>query len=522
VLTPAITAVRQGGHAPRPSGEAILALAAGLAVLAGLLMASTGVLALAGVVAFAIFVAIVMKPQFGAYFLLITTPLIVGVARGDIIPVLRPNEVSYMVVLMALATRILLLTFSGIRYRPAVNHVDVALVLLATASSILPMMLRNGRGLSVTTDDVLYATVLWKYLLLFWAFRYSVTTPSQVAACLWLSMFSAAVVAVVGILQVKNLFGVPELLATYYDQPFSGWSGTITERATSTIAFSFGVADVMVMNFAIAIALLQGRRTGRAILIAAAGLFVSGCIAAGQFSGFIGLGIALLAIGVITRRALRILTLAAPVVVIVSIGFWPVIENRLAGFDTPTGLPQSWETRWDNLQQFFFPVLFSGLNWLGGVQPAPRLPAPPGLHNWTWVYIESGYIWLLWIGGVPLALSFIWFTWVSLRHSWRVSRERTDAVAVAATASLTFLWVVVILMFLDPHLTMRGSADLFFPLLAMSFAGGTPKHDAPIPRAPGPAPPSREAVRGQRGRSIPVPLKARNASSGVHTIGALR
>ena len=71
----------------------------------------------------------------------------------------------------------------------------------------------------------MYAIVLWEYLLLYWFYRGSITTSSQVTCCLWLSMISAAVVAIIGILQVANLFGIPELLSAYYDAPFSGTQG---------------------------------------------------------------------------------------------------------------------------------------------------------------------------------------------------------------------------------------------------------------------------------------------------------
>jgi hypothetical protein len=111
------------------------------------------------------------------------------------------------------------------------------------------------------------------------------------------------------------------------------------------------------------------------------------------------------------------------------------------------------------------------LNWLLGVRPAPRLPAP---ETWRqWVYIESGYVWLLWIGGLPLVAAFIFFVVVSAAALRRVIRERTDAVGAAAMAGFTYLIVVVTLMLVDPHLTGRGSADLFFPLLALSLI---PRH----------------------------------------------
>jgi hypothetical protein len=48
---------------------------------------------------------------------------------------------------------------------------------------------------------------------------------------------------------------------------------------------------------------------------------------------------------------------------------------------------------------------------------------------------------------------------------------------VAACAGAAGLATIVALMPLDPHLTMRGGADLFFALLAIGLVG-----DPPAPR----------------------------------------
>jgi hypothetical protein len=467
--------------------EIALVGTAAVALLAGVIVATGGVLALAGAMALALVAIVTARPQFGAYLFLLANPLIVGIARGDLVPFLRLNELLLMLLLVAWAARIALRLLAGRSVRPELDAIDLAMFFLAVTSSVFPLLLRYNRGLAVTSDDFLYAIVLWKYLLLYWFYRGAITTQAQVTCCLWLSMISAAVVAIVGILQVANLLGIPELLSTYYDAPFSGSDGPVTWRATSTLASPFSTADVMIMNFVVALACLRIGQNGRWLLIAAGALFLAGCVAAASFSGFIGLAVALATFGFLTGRLVRLSAISIPAAALAAVAFWPLIAERLAGFASPAGMPQSWAGRLNNLQRFFFPELFADFHWLTGVRPAARLPAPEAWRDW--VYIESGYVWLLWIGGVPMFLAFVFFVWASGRHLRAVVRERMDPIGAAAMASLAYLMVIVVLMLLDPHLTIRGSADLFFPLLALASVR-VPEPEktpdaAPLGRGPG-------------------------------------
>lgn len=214
---------------------------------------------------------------------------------------------------------------------------------------------------------------------------------------------------------------------------------------------------------------------GRALLAAA--------IAAGQFSGLIGLAVAVATVAVLTGRVARTALVAAPLALVALVPFWPVIERRLAGFSSARGLPDSGVGRLDDLQRFVLPELSSLIPWLTGVRPAARIPAPEPWRDY--VLIESGYVWRLWTGGIAMLVAFLWFVVVAARMLWPLARRAADPlVRIAATGAAAGLAVIVVLMALDPHLTMRGGADLFFPLLGLALGAAGLRPSRPAARVP--------------------------------------
>jgi hypothetical protein len=119
-----------------------------------------------------------------------------------------------------------------------------------------------------------------------------------------------------------------------------------------------------------------------------------------------------------------------------------------------------------NLQTYFWPPLFSHNHYLLGVRPAARIVAPHRANGFIW--IESGYTWLLWAGGVPLLLAFGYFVVIAARTGMRAFRSGFPAQRVAGLAVVTAVAITTVLMIFDPHLTYRGSADALFVLLALS------------------------------------------------------
>lgn len=429
--------------------------------------------------------AVAIDPVLGALAYLLATPLIVGIGRDSLVPLLRPNEALILLIVVGVAIHLVVVAPARRSRLLVFDRLDVALVSLATTGSVLPLVGRFGRDLPITSDDALYALVLWKYVVVYKVFKVAVQNERQLRLCLATTLVASAIVAIIAIMQVLDLFGVAQFLWRHFDAPFTGVAEPITARGTSTIASSFGVAGTMTLTLMIALAwLLHLPGSWRWPLMAAAALFLAGCIVAGQVSGIIGLLVALAVVGLMTGRLRQIAALVLPALIIAGVIFAPVIEHRLSGFASTGGIPPSWAGRLDNLEKFVVPELSSGWIWLTGVRPAARIPAPEPWRDW--VYIESGYIWLLWTGGVAMLGSFVVFVHAAGAMLLTRAREaRHAAERVAAIGAMAGLTMIATLMLFDPHLTMRGTADLFFPLLAMAL--GLPRPGQLAGQRPQPA-----------------------------------
>ena len=405
---------------------------------------------------------VIARPVIAAYALILLTPLTVGINAGAVIPVLRPNEALLVLFGAAIGLRWLAGLRSGAFRWPAIDRVDVTLIALGITSSALPLAMMAVRQRAITEDDLLYCIVIWKLLAEYVIVRTVVRTREQALRCLVLSMAATAVVCMIGMLQALHLFGVPGLLARFY-APNEVTAPLSDGRGSSLLGLPAAVADLAILNLGIAIAMLLRGYPRRLWLGGLAALFALGVIAAAEFSTLIGLIVALVVLIMITKAG-RIAAYAIPVGLIGGVLLWPVIQTRLGGFNSDTGLPVSWLNRLYNLRTYFWPVLFSDNNWILGVRPSARIATDTRQFGYVW--IESGYTWLLWGGGIPLLASYIAFVTQVVKKCWRYAR-RADPAGVIATALAAATCSQAVLMVFDPHLTYRGSGDMFFLLLAL-------------------------------------------------------
>ncbi len=405
---------------------------------------------------------VMARPAVAAYLLIFLTPLIVGFNDAVVVSALRPNETLMGLLAVVIALRWLIRVRSGEVRLPRLDGVDWSLIALGITSSVLPLIMMKVRQRAMTTDDLLYSIVIWKLMAEYVIVRTVITTREQALRCLKLSLLTAAVVCAIGILQSLGLHAVTGFLAKYYTP--TGLDTSLTSgRGGSLLGLPAAVADLAILNLAIAVAMIVRGHPRRLWLGGLAALYGLAVVAAAEFSTFIGLFVALVALMVVTKSG-RIAAYTIPVALVGGALLWPVIQARLDGFNSATGLPVSWTDRLYNLRTYFWPTLFSDYNWILGVRPAARIPLTTKRFSYVW--IESGYTWLLWGGGIPLLASYLALVATSIRKGWACTR-RADSAGIAGTAVVTALCAQAVLMILDPHLTYRGSGDLFFMILAL-------------------------------------------------------
>ncbi|MDV6011227.1 hypothetical protein [Haloechinothrix sp. LS1_15] len=453
-------------RAARWRGPATLGLVT--AVCAGSLGAALGpVAAVVAVAAVVLLAACAHHPILATYLYLGTLPIIAGIDRGEAIPLARPNEALLVLLLAgaALGGYLRLARGDAVPWRP--HPVDVPLGLFLVLSTVWPIAAQLLRQRDVGVDEAVAVLPVAKLVVLFLLVRLTVTRQEQVLRCIRLVIWPAAALAVVAILQTLQFGPVITALTVVWGLEESAEGPSM--RGSSTLGSSIATGDYILIALTLIVCcaarglLRRWERWGTGLVLAA------GALAAGQFSTWIS---AIVVAALLVWRYPWLMRSARrfwPLGLVALAAGAPALINRLASFGEGFGVPRSWLGRWDNLVNLYWPQ-FDPPSVLLGVHPDPVLRAPE-----TWrdvVYLESGYLQFVWIGGLPLLLAFLWLAVTVLRGAAIASHNSTAAGACASALLIAWCFVLV-LSVIDAHLTLRGAGDLLFLLLGILTASHT-------------------------------------------------
>ncbi len=398
----------------------------------------------------------------------VVVPLVAGIPRGRPVPLLRVSELVLLVVTAGVVGMLWRAWMDGRRVVVSIAKLDVAIGLLALAGSALPLLWMTARGTPVDQENLLSAFPLIKYALLYFVTRIAVERVADMHAVLRAVVFAGIVLSAIGLLQVLRVAPVLDVLSRWFVSTAEEARFVADRRGSTTLGSPIATGAYIVLAFGIAVTLATVRRSSG--WLAASAVLLVGAVASGQFSSAIGLGVVAGTVALIHRRTMDVLRLLAVLAIPGALVLRPVLAARLADTQNVWGLPESWVIRWVNVTRLFLPELGDG-GWMLGVRPDAVIVPPD-----TWresVYLESGYLWLLWVGGVPLLLAAGWMLTVSWRTARAVRPSDPGGASVAPSTQIAVA-VMAVLLLLDPHLTLRGGADVFYVLLAMTVSCTSP------------------------------------------------
>ena len=443
-----------------------------------------------GVAAIALLVIIVMTwlhPPLAGYAMVSAAPAIVGLERYQVIPVLRPNEALLFVLIAVLTIR--WMVYSR-KVEIRLHRMDFAMIALVLAGFALPLLTQFARLRPVSPDDILYALVFVRLGLLYGLVRYTIRTRGQVRAAIGFSLAVASILGIVGLADSLNILNTAERLNPYFPN-----AGPIADdgRGAASIGNPIGFGVYVGINACLALAMLLGGERPRPVLAIAAICCTIGVFGSGQIGPSISFAVGLVALAVMTRSVTQLLRWSVPMVLVASIVITPLAIERVNGFGgfevtsanrqaiADTGGQEesralfaanpgsSWDVRLYNLETFFIPRFSEPANVYFGVTPQARVPSPNEGEDFIW--IESGHLWLIWSGGLPLFFAFFAFIGVGMYVGFRATRRTPGPVGIAGAALFAALTMLFVAQTFDPHLTLRGTSDILYPLAALAVCG---------------------------------------------------
>lgn len=387
-------------------------------------------------------------------------PLTAGLARGTIVPVLKPSEAILLVVLAGVVFHDL-----AIGRARSLTGLDVAVGGYAVGSVVIPWMVLTLTHYPADIDT--WRTVLSPLLLLgvYYLFARTTLSTGTMRTFLKLAMLAGVIVSLVAAAELVNVPGIRAVVTANYPSP-----ALAAFRPGSTLGHYSALGAFGLFTYIIALALATVRAPGYARwwLSAVMGIGLLGIIASETWAPLVAIPVATILILVYGRRVPRELVVTVIAGLIVAVVLWPLISARVDSQQLITAqglaLPESMQTRIRYWGEFIIPALTDNI-WVGTGTVIPST-VPARLST----FVDNEYLWAAFragMTGVALLLAMLLAIMAAgwrLRSSLDLTHRAVGAAALAAAAVLLLLGTTA------QYITFAGLSQEFAMLVGVLAA----------------------------------------------------
>jgi hypothetical protein len=395
-------------------------------------------------------------PVLLCYFVIAGVALTSGMGRGQIIPMLIPNEAILFFTIILMLPLILTRRIKDVHLP---GNLAVGILVLVGGTMILPIVAYYIRGISLSFSEIIKLIAPVQFVMLAVLFMYIPSTDKDRYTLLRWMLICGGIVAAVGLMQAAGIRQVISLLQKWYPSNHSSVSDEV-QRVTSLMGVWNGLGTFLMVNMLLVRAfrhLFKGR-FDRIIIIVVFFLSITCLLASGSYAGLIGLIMGFVLIGFFDGRGSKEIKTILWGLIIGVIPLRSIILYRY-GFQYREGgiLPQTFVFRLYVWRDIFLPVLQK--NWLWGYRPK--------ITDLAWQYPESTYFALLLSSGIfALFAHFIWL-FITIAWLWRRLHVKDEMVKALATFLITILIVLSVMGITNEVFTFSGTIDYLWILLGL-------------------------------------------------------
>lgn len=435
------------------------------------------------------------RPQWAAYLLAVAFPLTAGMVRLPQLANLRPNDPLLLLLfqlanlrpnelLLLLLFALLLLRLLALRLPlPRFTWFDAAALALILGGMLIPLVTLYGRGQALESNILIAALGPVKNYLVFLVLRLALSHVDHIRRTIAVILLTSGIISLIGIAQALRVSFIVHFLTSYYPTVQVLDNAQTTIRITSVIGgwndFAAYLCFVLVVSIAVAAARVS--ILPRLLFNGVIALDIMALLITGSFASIFGLVTGLCILGLLLRKGaqiFRMLALIGVSMVGAALIFAPLLAWRLQdqfGGGNQGIIAQSLVYRFYLWQTYFLPaILHQPLLGVGLVIPA-SIP---------WTTTDSGYLDLLFSGGLVYLLCYIYFTWCCVRGTRQLlkrSRLGTLAsagsdrvMAVLAASGLTIVLILLGMNVTEAYFTYTAAASVLWMALAAAMSVPTP------------------------------------------------